>query len=129
MDYEDFTIPYITDAIPNSLAGHQLTSQAKRNFWIIDINGEEHITAQGTLYKLNSHQTPWVKSKIKISLCRSKSYQRTAIEEIRSRFDQVRPEVSHLEVRLPKKPTTPNNIGGGLNCSQRQFWKEAVFVQ
>ena len=79
--------------------------------WIIDINGEEPITAQGVLDELNCHQTLRGKSKINISLCIRKSYQRTDLEEIRSRFDQVRPVVSHIEVRLPKKPTTPNNIG------------------
>ena len=74
LDDEDFTIPYITDTIPNSPAGHQLPSQAKRKVWIVDINGEEHITAQGVLDELNRHQTPWGKSKIKISLCIRKSY-------------------------------------------------------
>ena len=39
LDDEYFTIPYIDDTIPNSPAGHQLPSQAKRNRWIIDING------------------------------------------------------------------------------------------
>ena len=39
LDDEYFTIPYITDNIPNSPAGRQLPSQAKRNVWIIDING------------------------------------------------------------------------------------------
>ena len=89
MDDEDFTIPYITDTIPNLPAGHQLPSQAKRNLLIIAINGEEPITAQGILDELNSRQTPRGKSKIKISLCRRKIYQRTDIEEICSRFDQV----------------------------------------
>ena len=37
--------------------------------------------------------------------------------------------VSHIEVRLPKKPPTPNNIGDALGGPQRQFWKEAFFVQ
>ena len=64
-----------------------------------------------------------------MSLCRRKSYQRTDLEEIRSRFDQVRPVVSHLEVRLPNKPPTPNNIGDALGGPQRQFWKESLFVQ
>ena len=36
---EYFTIPYITDTIPNSPDGHQLPSQAKRNVWIVAING------------------------------------------------------------------------------------------
>ena len=31
LDDKDFTIPYITDTIPNSPAGHKLPSQAKRN--------------------------------------------------------------------------------------------------
>ena len=49
MDDEYFTIPYITDTIPNSPAGHQLPSQAKRYVWIAAINGEEPITAKGIL--------------------------------------------------------------------------------
>ena len=91
--------------------------------WIIAINGEEPITYQGVLDELNRHQTPWGKYKINISLRRRKSYQRTDLEEIRSRFYQVRPVVSYLEVRLPKKPTTSNNIGEGLSGPQRKLWK------
>ena len=37
--------------------------------------------------------------------------------------------VSHLEVRLPKKPSTLKNIGGALGGPQRKFWKESFFVQ
>ena len=43
LDDEYFTIPYITDIIPNSPAGHQLPPQAKQNLWIISINVEETI--------------------------------------------------------------------------------------
>ena len=57
------------------------------------------------------------------------SYQRTDLEEIRSIFDQVRPVVSHLKVRLPKKPPTANNIGETLGSPQRHFYKESLFVQ
>ena len=110
-------------------AGHQLPSQAKINVRIVAINGEEPITAQGVLDELNCRQTPRGKSKIKISLCSRKSYQRTYLEDICSRFDQVRPVFLHLEVRLPKKPPTPKNIGEALGGPQRQFWKEALFVQ
>ena len=75
--------------------------------WIVTINVEEHFTAQGVLDELNSHQTPQGKSNVKINLFRRKSYQRKDLEEIFSTFDQVRPVVSHLEVRLPYKPLTP----------------------
>ena len=124
---EDFTIPYITDITPNSPAGDQLPSQANINVWIVAINGEKPIKVQGVLDELNCHKTPRGKSKIKISLCRRKSYQSTGLEEISSIFDQVRPVVSHLEVSLPKKPPTPNNIGETLGGPQRQCWKEALF--
>ena len=40
MDDEEFTIPYITDKTPKFPAGNQLTTQAKRNVWIIDTNEE-----------------------------------------------------------------------------------------
>ena len=47
LDDEDFTIPYITDTIPNSPAGHKLPSQANINVWIVAINGEKPIKVQG----------------------------------------------------------------------------------
>ena len=37
--------------------------------------------------------------------------------------------VSHLEFRLPKKPTTANNIGKALGGPKRKLWREALFVQ
>ena len=40
LDDEDFTIPFITDTIPNLPDGNQLSSQANINLWIIDINRE-----------------------------------------------------------------------------------------
>ena len=65
---EDFSILYITDTIPNSTAGHQLTSQAKRNMLIVDINREEPITYQVVLDEINCHQTTRGESNINISL-------------------------------------------------------------
>ena len=120
LDDEDFTIPYVIDTIPNSPAGNQLPTQAKKNVCIISINREYTITSQGSLDELNRHQTTHGKSKVKISLLRRKIYQRTDIEEIRSRFYQVRPVVSHIEVCIPEKPLTPKKIGEALNVTQRQ---------
>ena len=68
LDDDEFTIPYVTDKIPNSPAGHQLSTQAKQNMWIVDINGEDSITAQGALDEINRHQTLHEKSKVKISI-------------------------------------------------------------
>ena len=89
--------------IPNSLAGHQLPTHDKLNVCIIDINGEGPIIAQGAIGEINSHQTPRGKSKVKISLCIIKSYQRTYLEEICSIFDQARSVVSYLKVHTPEK--------------------------
>ena len=101
MDDEDFTIPCVIDTIPYSPAGHQLPTQANKNVWIVAINVEEYIIYQGALDELKIHQTPCVKSKVKISLYRSKSYHRIDLENICPRFDQFRPMVSNIEVRLP----------------------------
>ena len=87
------------------------------------------ITDQGEIYELNCHQTPRGKSKVKISLCRRKSYQIKYLEEICSIFGQVKPVVSHIEVCLPKKHTTPKNIGESLKVTQRKLWKEDLFVE
>ena len=93
--------------------------------WIIAIHLEEPITAQGAPDELNIHQTPLVKSKIKISLCRRKSYHITDLEDIRSRFDHVRPVVSHTEVCLPKKHQIPKNAGEVLRGPHIKSCKEA----
>ena len=55
---------------------------------------------------------------------RRKSYQRTYIEYIRSKFDQVIPVVSHIE-----KTITPINIGEAIKGPHKQIWKEALFVK
>ena len=39
LDDEDFTIPCVIDTIPNSPAGHQLLTQAKKSVWVVSING------------------------------------------------------------------------------------------
>ena len=103
LDDEDFTIFYITDTILSSLSSSQPPSQSKINMWIIAINVEDSITAQGALDEINHHQTLRVKYKVGICLCRRKIYHRKYLEEISSRFDKVRPVVSHIEVSLPKK--------------------------
>ena len=77
---EEFTIAYITDTILNSPDAHQLPSQAKRNVWIVAINGEEPIIAQGALDEINHHKNPRRKSNTNISLYRRKIYQRTDLE-------------------------------------------------
>ena len=97
--------------------------------WLIEINGEDPITVQGTLDEINFHQTSHLKSKVIISLWKSKSYHIIDIEEIWSGFDQVRPVVSYIEVCLPKKTLTPKNIDECLKGPQRQHWKEDLFVQ
>ena len=71
--------------------------------WVISINGEEPITYKVALDELNQHKTPRGNSKVNISLCRRKRYQRTYIEEIHSIFDQVRPVVLHIEVHLQEQ--------------------------
>ena len=57
LDNEEFTIPYITDTITNSPAGHQIQKQAKKKLWIIDINGWELIKARGAIDKPGNCQT------------------------------------------------------------------------
>ena len=37
--------------------------------------------------------------------------------------------VSHIDVSLPEKPTTPNNIGEAIKCPHKQIWEEASFVK
>ena len=89
--------------------------------YIIVTNVEELITAQGAIDEIHRHQKQCGKSKVNISLCRRKSYQRTYIENIRSRFDKVRPVISHIELSVPEKPLTPNNIDENLKIPHRQF--------
>ena len=111
MDVEDFTILYIIDTTPNSPAVNQLPTQGKKNVCIIAINVKGPITVQGKIDEHNRHQNPNENFKVNIGLCRRQNDQITIVEYICYIFDQVRPVVSHLEVRLPEKPLTPKSIG------------------
>ena len=95
----------------------------------ITINWEESIIAKGALDELNSHKNTRGKSKVKISLCIWKSYQRTDLEEICSIFDQLRSVFLYLEVSLLEKPMTPKKIGEALKSPQRKFSKYSLFLQ
>ena len=46
-----------------------------------------------------------------------------------TRFDKLIPVVSHIEVSLQYKYTTPNNFGEALKGPQRKLWKEALFLK
>ena len=129
LNYEEVTISYVTDTIPNSPVDRQVPAQANNNVYIVDNNREEPITSQGALDELNIHKTPCGKSQVNISLRRRKRYHRTDLEAICSIFDQIRPVVSHLEFYIPETTLTPKNIGAALKSSLRQFWKQALFVQ
>ena len=37
--------------------------------------------------------------------------------------------VSHIEVSLPEKPITTNNIGEAIKGPHKQIWKEYLFVK
>ena len=89
------TLQYLISLIQSQIHQPFINSQhRKKNVWIIDINGEEPIIAQGVVDEINCYQTTCVKSKAKISLRIIKIYQRKYLEEILSRFYQVRPVVS-----------------------------------
>ena len=120
LDDEYFTIPYKTDTIPNSPYRNRFPTQAKQSVCVIDTNREEPITDQGELDKINCYQNPHGKSKVKISLRRSKIQQRTDLEDIHYRFYKVRPVVSYIEVHIRKKPPTQNTIGEGLKGYQKK---------
>ena len=51
------------------------------------------------------------------------------MEDIGSRFDQIIPVVSNLEVRLPQKLLAINNIGDSIKFPQRQLWKGVLSMK
>ena len=121
LDDEYFTMTYVIDTIPNSLAGHQLPTQANKKIWVVAINREDTITAEGMLDELQIYHTRHVKSKVNISLCIRNNHQRIYLKEIRSIFDQIRPMVSYIEVLFSEKPPNPKNIVESIKGPQRQF--------
>ena len=52
--YNDFTMQYIHDKIPNSPDSHKLPTQSKKNVWIVSINGYEYITAIEVFYEIQN---------------------------------------------------------------------------
>ena len=72
MDYDDFTIPYIIDTVPNSPEGNQLPTKYKK-LNILDVNGEDPISTKGGLENLKCYQTQHVKPKVNLIFFRRKS--------------------------------------------------------
>ena len=123
LDGEDCKISCIIGTITNSPTGNQLPTQAKKNVWIIAINGEYPITDKGVLDDIQLYQTLRGKSKVNISLPRRKIYQQKDIGDIWSKFYHIRPVLSHLEVSLPEKTLKPNKIGEYFKGYHRKFRK------
>ena len=96
---------------------------------IVSIREWGGITPKGSIDELHIYQTQRGKSKVNISLCQRKNYKSTDLEEIWSRFIQIKPGVSHIELHIPEKPLTPKNIREALKGTQWKFWKEALFVK
>ena len=96
---------------------------------IIVINGEETIIYQGTLDDLNHHQTPCGKIQGQYQYINKEELPKEISLRHFPRFDQVRPVISHLEVRPPDKPITTNNIDEYLKNHQRQLFKGVLFLQ
>ena len=81
-----FTIPYVSNANPNSLAfnlQHRLRKMCGYSFI-----GEETITSQGKLDEINTHKTSRGKSKVNIILCIIKIYHSKYLEYICSIHDK-----------------------------------------
>ena len=95
--------------------------------WIISINGEEPITETIALDKLQRYWNQWIKSKVNISLCQSKSYQWTDLEELQSRFDQILSVVLNIEVCLPENPLTPITLEMLLRAFRVDSGKKLYF--
>ena len=51
------------------------------------------------------------------------------LEYIWSKFDQVIPMVSHIEVSLPEKNIDPNKIGEAIKGPHNKTLKEALFLK
>ena len=114
MDDDDLNITYILYNIPNYPSVHQLPSQANNNLYVLKMDGEEPITAKCAPEDIRLHQNNKWKLNFWILIFEWKCSQRTNLEDIGSLFHQIRPIVSHLEVRLPQKPKFPKNIGDAL---------------
>ena len=111
MNDEYFTIPYIIDTIPNYSAGHRLPTQAKKNVWIIPINWEEPITDQGALNEINHHEKSMWEIQGQYQSMNNKDLTEDRYWRYFYIFDQARPVVSQIEVRLPKEALSPKNLG------------------
>ena len=68
LDDDDFKMTFIIDKIPNSPSGHQFLTQANNHMWIVYIDREEPITANGALDELYIYHTQPLKPKVNISL-------------------------------------------------------------
>ena len=131
IDDEDWNIPKLDNCIKDSPAYQQLKPSHRRNMHIVSIDGIEPISAQYAISLISGpRRLRSEKSRtISIQLCKRKTRSRTVYEQLRAKFDTLRPILASHQAVLPEPPKSVKFSFQAYSGQYRQNYKAATYNQ
>ena len=107
--YDDnaYGIPYIKSIPPTSFIGKQLPKQTLTQQYLIALHTEEPIHAASASEEFQRPRRTHAKNVITLQLSKRDPHQHTNYEELRTKFDQLRPAIAS-NADQPSIPLSPN---------------------
>jgi hypothetical protein len=137
---DDYCLCYLAHCDADSLFLQALPPYYRRNIYILTVNNSDPVTVDDILDALKSCQVLHAMSRIDLGIVKRNSHHRTALEEQRAMFNQVRfapvtvPDllipiepVACLVVTAGIKPDTPAYLGDMLRSPYKDEFKTAHF--
>jgi hypothetical protein len=137
---DDYCLCYLASCDAYSLFLQALPPYYLRNIYILTVNNSDPVTVDGTLASLKSCQVLHAMSPIELGIIKRNSHHRTALEEQRAMFNQVRfapvtvPDhpipiepVACRAITAGIKPDTPAHLGDMLKSPYKAEFKAAHF--
>jgi hypothetical protein len=136
----DYCLCYLASCDADSLFLKALPPYYRRNIYMITVNDSDPVTVDDTLAALKSCQVLHAMSRIELGIVKRKSHHRTALEEQRAMFNQVRfAPVTVPDLPIPIEPVaccavtagikhdTPAHLGDMLKSPYKAEFKAAHF--
>ena len=106
-DDEHFGLPVIVSMAPNSCFSIKCKKQLRRQAWLINIHHEEPITVNHALEYIKFLRQSNILT-FRVTLSKRVTTQKSNYEELRSRFDNIRPITSKATISLSQYSEDPH---------------------
>jgi hypothetical protein len=112
---DDYCLCYLASCDAESLFLQALPTYYRRNIYILTVNDSDPVTVDDTVAALKSCQVLHAMSRIEIGIVKCNSHHRTALEEQRAMFNQVRfAPVTVPDLPIPIEPVACRAVTAGI---------------